>query len=358
MNPHSLLHVGQIQVEAYFIFILVLLLLAMLRYMKNSSWIQTLCFSFVLGLTTLSREMGFYFVVLCLPAILYPLFKKGIVGFKQDWTKIAILILTPILVILGWAARNYQFYNYYIWTTHTAFMEAWYFTPKVMAAAWKVTEEEARLKILAEVSAQYPEYRRDYESLEEDSLYYWKFNHRVELNERSVPGYCCRLLVKYWPTTISTFIVGAFWSFWSGIGEWRGILISPNGYKELAASGLVNKAKSALFRFEFFVLFQTIGKILTKFSISVYFVFGYIWLLMVLLAISALWGIIPMWRVNAVFTIELIGMIAFAGVMSGPAANNRLLALAYPLISLLSAEGLLKLESRWKTVVVLMPPGH
>ncbi len=338
INPRTVLHVGQIQVEVYFIWINVLLFWTMLRYIRSQSWRMTIVFASLLGWTTLSREMAYYFIVLFLPAILYPLFKYKKYKFKNLLLKAGLLIIIPVLAIFGWNARNHHHYGYYIWTAHTAFSEVWIFSPQILAASWNVPQNEARLRILEKVSNEYPEYKTDYERLKNEPLYYWKFNHRVEMNIRSV-SIARPYLLKNISVTLSTFASGAFWSLWAGIGEWRSILLPPGKYEQLKTSLKINKAKVALARFELAKCLGITYSILKSFPPKVYIVFGYIWLLMLFLYGTAFFGIKAFWMINPIMTIELLIMIAFFCAVTGPTGNNRLFTLAYPFVSLLSAQG-------------------
>lgn len=342
VNPRAIIHIGLIQVETYFIFLLTLLILVMFRYMRRPCWRETITFGLLLGWATLSREMGLYLFILMAPAILSPIFRKTITPRAGFWAKTTVLFLIPILVIFGWMARNRHFFGYYVWTSHTGFSEVWWFAPMVMASVWNTTEAEARLKIMKEVITRYPEYAPDYEALVRNPDHYWYFAERVEMIKRSLP-LARRYLIRNFPRTVSAFVGGAFWSLWSGIGEWRSIAISRETYESIINSGSVDQAKKALFRLKLKTCVGLILDLLRKIPLSAYIIFGYIWCLMVFLYATACLGIGPLWRIDPFLTATILLLIAFAGFLSGPAGNNRLFAMAYPALSLLSAAGTIKI---------------
>lgn len=339
LNPRSVLHVAQIQVEAYFVLILTILVLSFLWFQQDATWPRALFLSFVLGWATLSREMGLYLVVFSLPALGYVWNKDERNRGRMFWGKAGVVVGVPLLVIGVWVLRNYSQYGRPIWTSHTLFSESWWFAPKIMASVWKISEEDARARILERVVEHHPEYQEDLRLLISDSEHFWKFNHRVEMNLHAV-SITRKMMARHFPDTFLAFVSGGFWSMWAGVGEWRNLVISPQDYESLDIPRRTNDAKFALARLDITEFLEVTFSLLRVIPISVYLIFGYIWILTTILSLSAIWGVRPLWRLDFPLTITLVGLTMFAAFMSGPAGNNRLFAVAYPFLSLLSASGL------------------
>lgn len=346
VNPRTILYVAKIQVEPFFVWTLLVTVLSMLAYLRKPTWRATIFFALALGWSTATREMGMYLVVLFAPAILYPVFRRRI-HEHQRTAKCATIFLVSISVIAGWCARNHHHYGKFIWTTHTSFTEAWDFAPRIMAGVWNVSEEQARLRMCEEFVEQYPEYQSDLDRLRESPLAFWSFNQRVDMNLRAA-AFARPYYLDHPGSTARAFAAGAFWSMWAGFGEWRGLLMSEEDYKELEVTAGTQEAKKALFRLELRKAGSIVVDLLSKIPLLLVALFGYVWALMVALYASTVVGVVPLWRTNPVVTLECLLLIGFAGLVVGPAGANRLFVIAYPFISLLSAAGLIASATWWR----------
>jgi hypothetical protein len=341
-----LVFVGMIQIETFFTCLLLVLFSAWLAYAQRPSWRNTILFALVLGFSTLSREMGIYFALLFLPGILWPAIRPGPgTRGRENWAKVALVLVVPLTVIGAWKARNYHNTGHAVWTSHTAFTEAWYFGPNVMAGPWDLTEEGARLRICEELVALHPEYESGLAELRVNPAAYWAFNNQVELNLRAVEVVRPYLLAHL-PATARAFLGGAFWSLWGGVHDWNGIFMTTEEFRALALGQQAREAKQALFRGRIGEVFSIVLGVIGSLPVTVLMLFAGTWGLMIVLYGAALIGTLPSFRSYPLATLQLLALIAFAGFTAGPAGNSRLFVFAHPLLALLSARGLLELRSR------------
>lgn len=337
LNPRAILHVGQIQVEVFFVCLLVLCFYLGLRYVRLPSWGCSLAFGASLAYATLAREMGLFLVLVFLPMVVCPVLRIDSTTRLARAVRASVVVVLSLLSVGAWTLRNHYHYGYFFWTAHTHFQEAWFFAPQVLAAAWHTSEEGARLRVLGELVERYPEYASDVARLQQEPRYYWTFNHRVEFNLRASTT-ARRLLLQHPVILLSSFATGGFASAWAGVGEWRGLLLKQGEYSAVPR-GSVRALKSNLARFQFTDAAAAFLGLVRALSARVWIALALVWALTLFLFVTAGLGLRPLFRLNPVVAVQLVVLVFFAVLMAGPAANNRLFSLAYPFLGLLSACG-------------------
>lgn len=354
LNPKPGVHAGQITSEVLFTFLLTLTTLLCVRLLRNPTLRSAVFGGFAFVMLALTRPLGLHLVLIFLAVGLFSL------GWQRRAAYLAIPVLAVVLSLQAWSYRNYLHSGVWAVTSNDGFTLGLQYPAMIWANAHAKSYRDGELEVLhrhAEVNPQYAWVYRDADADPRDH-HAWHVGlvHDLRLSESLKPvGY--QMLVEEWPTTIKVMLQGSLWSYFSGLNEWRGWLLTREQYGHIFAA--LGYGKRKLMESRYSQAVRIVSAALGATPAPVLFVFALVGLLHVVLAVATVRGLPLLFAPEMPAAGALLVLwIFYLFATAAPTANSRYIAPLLPLLSITAAFGLVRChpgkrlkESRLKSLL-------